>query len=75
MEQSKAMGYESRKASSEVLKPRNMYIFPEKLIFNNTAVSIINLALNNFLFSSHKVLSVRYDYLYEQLSDPQTKQC
>jgi len=26
MEQSKAMKYESRKASSDVLKPRNIYI-------------------------------------------------
>ena len=27
MEQSKAMEYESRKASSDVLKPRNIYIY------------------------------------------------
>jgi len=27
MEQSKAMEYESRKASSDVLKPRNVYIY------------------------------------------------
>ena len=27
MEQSKAMGYESRKASSDVFKPRNIYIY------------------------------------------------
>jgi hypothetical protein len=28
MEQSKVMEYESRKASSDVLKPRNIYIQP-----------------------------------------------
>jgi hypothetical protein len=27
MEQSKAMEYESRKASSDILKPRSMYIY------------------------------------------------
>jgi hypothetical protein len=32
MEQSKAMEYESRKVSSDVLKPRNIYIYIYKII-------------------------------------------
>jgi hypothetical protein len=34
MEQSRAMEYESRKASSDVLKPRNVYIYIYILLFS-----------------------------------------
>jgi hypothetical protein len=39
MEQSKAMEYESRKASSDVLKPRNIYIYIILIFEGLTSVS------------------------------------
>jgi hypothetical protein len=40
MEQSKAMEYESRKASSDVLKPRNLYIYIYILLILNLSISV-----------------------------------
>jgi hypothetical protein len=62
MEQSKAMEYESRKASSDVLKPRNIYIY---IYFFTVMVISLILLTKDYLFYAPVFLSLIYTTFFE----------